>query len=48
MNRLVYFNKFDLKVNFYLSINLLLLRIILLISQMIKLNLKIFNKLSSQ
>lgn len=45
MNRLVYFNKFDLKVNFYLSINLLLLRIILLISQMIKLNLKIFNKL---
>lgn len=47
MNRLVYFNKFDLKVNFYLSINLLLLRIILLISQMIKLNLKIFNKLSS-
>lgn len=48
MNRLVYFNKFDLKVSFYLSINLLLLRIILLISQMIKLNLKIFNKLSSQ
>lgn len=47
MNRLVYFNKFDLKVNFYLSINLLLLRIILLISQMIKLNLKIFNKLLS-